>query len=180
MTQRHTILLSICVLSTLCGTATTARAADAACKPVFDAMTKAAITPNHLFMTQTAAYNAAPESGETITTANKMYVNADGKWSTLPYNPQQQATEMREANKTGNVTCQYLRDEDVAGESTALYNTQDKQESGETITVQVWISKSTGLPVKQIMDMDVGGKRGKSHTDIRIDYSNVQAPAGAH
>ncbi len=178
MTHRQTSCLAIYILVALWVTPAPARAADPACKPVFDAMTRAATTPNHLFMTQTAAYEAAPESGETITTANMMYVKADGKWSSSSYNPQKQAAELREAYKAENMACQHMRDENVAGESTALYNTQDKQEGGGTVNVQVWISKAGGLPMKQTMDMDVGGKRGKSHTDIRIDYANVQAPAG--
>lgn len=180
MSQRHTLSLLICALAALGAATMTAHAADPACKPVLDAMTKAAATPNHLYMTETAAYNAAPESGESITTAHMMYVKAAGKWHATPYNAQQLVTEMREDSKTANIACQHLRDETVAGESVAVYNTQQKQAGGTTVNSQLWISKSRGLPVKQTTDMDVGGKRGKSHTDLRYDYSNVQAPAGAH
>ena len=60
----------------------------------------------------------------------------------------------------------------------ALYDTVNKQEDGTSVDSRVWISKSRGLPLKQTIDMDVGGKRGKSHTEVSIDYANVQAPVG--
>lgn len=156
-----------------------AHAADPACKPVFDAMTKMAATPNHQFMTETAAFNAGPRNSEVVTTAGATYVKVAEKWHTSPYNPQQQVKEMREASRSASETCQHLRDETVAGEPAALYSTRDKQEGGDTVDSQIWVSKTRGLPVKQTIDIDVGGKLGKSHTDVRIDYSNVQAPAGA-
>lgn len=165
------LVLAIC--------AAPARAVDTACQPVFDAMTKLAATPNHQFMTQTAAFNSKPESSEIITTASAMYVKAEGAWHMSSYNPQQQAAEMQQAAAAGKQTCQHVRDEVVAGEPTTLYNTQDKQEGGDTVSSQIWVSKTRGLPVKQTIDMDVGGKVGKSHADVRIDYANVQAPAGA-
>jgi hypothetical protein len=47
----------------------------------------------------------------------------------------------------------------------------------ETVDTQIWISKSRGLPLKQIYDIDVnGGARCKSHTEIRYEYTNVTAP----
>ena len=179
----HSRILSIFTLASAVLAAafvsTPARAApDPVCKPVFDALTKAAATPNHQFMTETRADKAAPESSEVIATTNMMYVKIAATWQGRPYNPQQQATEMREAFKTANLTCQHLRDETVAGDPVAVYNTRDKQEGGNIVDSQVWVSKARGLPVKQTIDMDVGGKGGKSHTEVRVDYANVQAPAG--
>ena len=178
MTQSHMSFLSICILAILCSATGFARAADPACKPVFDAMTKAAATPNHMFMTTTAATNARPESSETITTANMMYLKVDGAWRMEAYNAQQQVTEMQKAASTTSIACQHLHDDTVAGESVEIYNTQQQQAGGSMINSQLWISKARGLPVKQTMDIDIGGKFGKSHTDMRYDYNNVQAPAG--
>ena len=180
MHERTMSFLAICILAGLFGATGTAHAADPACQPVFEAMTKLASTPNHMFMTNTAAYNSAPETSETITTADTMYVKVDKAWQKRPYNSQQEATAMRDAYKTTNMVCQHLRDDAVAGEPVAIYNTQDKQEGGSTVNSQLWISIARGVPVKQTMDMDVGGKMGKSHSDMRYDYSNVRAPAGAN
>lgn len=156
----------------------TAHASNPACKPVFDAMTKLAGTPNHEYQTQTAASRAAPENGEIITTADAMYVKVAGAWHRDTYDPQQQMAEMRQAAATKPMTCKYLRDETVDGESTALYDTTETVEGGDIVNSQLWISKSRSLPVKQTIDMDVGGKLGKSHSELRISYINVQVPAG--
>lgn len=177
MNQR--ILASCTIFAIGCAAAgTVVHAADPACKPVFDAMTKMAGTPNHQYLTQTAAYHAASTGGEIVTTANAMYIKAAGAWHRDTYNPQQQMAEMREAAATKPVTCKHVRDESVNGEPAALYATREKQDDGDVVDSQLWISKSRGLPVRQTIDIDVGGKFGKSHSELRIDYTNVQAPAG--
>lgn len=178
MTQRHRSLFSVCILLTLFAAKVPALAAEPECQTVFDALTKAATTPNHQFMTETGANKAAPENSEVIATSDAMYVKIDTTWQRRPYNPQQQATQMREAFKTSNITCQHLRDETMAGEAVAVYDNRDKQAGGSIVDSQIWVSKARGLPLKQTIDIDVGGKRGKSHTDVRVDYANVQAPAG--
>jgi len=159
-------------------TITPAFAADPSCKPVLDAMIKMAGTPYHQYLSETAAYHAAPTRGEIITTMDAMYVKVRGTWHRDAHNPQQAVTEMRQAANAKPMNCKYLRDESVGSEATALYDTFEKQEDGETVKSQLWISKSRGLPIKQTIDMDVGGKLGKSHSELRIDYANVQPPAG--
>ena len=155
-----------------------ALAADAACKPVTDALVKLAGTPNHARMHVTAAYQSAPTDGETITTANAMYVKAGGTWRRSAYDPKNEMAEMTQGFLAQKISCKSVGDENVAGESAALYDTVNKQEDGTSVDSRVWISKSRGLPLKQTIDMDVGGKRGKSHTEVSIDYANVQAPVG--
>ncbi|MBS0431789.1 MAG: hypothetical protein JSS21_05225 [Proteobacteria bacterium] len=175
----RSIILSAISVFAFSGFAGNAHAADPACKPVFDAMVKMAGTPNHQYLSESAAYRAAPGSGEIITTSSAMYVKVSGAWHKDVYNPQQQMAEMREAATSKPMTCTHLRDEAVAGEPTALYATTEKQDDGDTVDSQLWISKSRGLPVRQTIDVDVGGKAGKSHSELRIDYKNVQAPAGS-
>jgi hypothetical protein len=163
---------------TLFALAVPAHAADPACKPVFDAMIKMAGTPSHQYMTENAAFNAGPQSSEVITTSTAMYVKAAGSWHRSDYNPQQAMAELREAAQSKRTACKYLRDDTVGGEAVALYDTRDEQEGGSVIDSQLWISKSRGLPLKQTIDMDVGGKKGKSHSELRFDYANMQPPAG--
>ena len=59
------------------------------------------------------------------------------------------------------------------------YRTHDRQDEDTTIDTQMWISSSRGLPLRQIIDMDVGGKMGKSHQEIGFDYADVTPPAAA-
>jgi hypothetical protein len=62
------------------------------------------------------------------------------------------------------------------GEATAEYTTHTETADMKSDT-QVWISKSRGLPLRQDVDTDVGGKLGKSHVETRYEYDNVQPPA---
>jgi hypothetical protein len=66
-------------------------------------------------------------------------------------------------------TCTYLRDEAVDGEAAAVYsdNFTGKAAKAEG---QIWISKKTGLVLRQEEDVDLGAK-GKGHQSIRFDYS---------
>jgi hypothetical protein len=41
---------------------------------------------------------------------------------------------------------------------------------------QIWISRAKGLPLRQDMDIDVGGKNGKSHSSSRYEYGDVKPP----
>ena len=68
MTIKTGLLPTLAAL-TFAASGGSALAADAACKPVTDALVKLAGTPNHARMHVTAAYQSAPTDGETITTA---------------------------------------------------------------------------------------------------------------
>jgi len=74
--------------------------------------------------------------------------------------------------------CKLVRDESIEGQAATLYSAHDPQDGASVVDTQIWISKSRGLPIRQVIDVDAGGTRGTSHTDLRIDYLNVQPPAG--
>lgn len=108
-----------------------------------------------------------------------MYINVDGSWQRRDFSPQKEVADLREAAQSSHIACKYLRDESVDGEAAAVYVARDDQE-GSSVNSQDWISKSRNLPLKQTMDIDVGGKFGKSHHEVRIDYSDVRAPTGVN
>jgi hypothetical protein len=66
-------------------------------------------------------------------------------------------------------TCKYLRDEAVDGEATVVYSDNFISKAAKT-EGQIWISKKTGLVLRQEGDVDLGAK-GKGHQSIRFDYS---------
>ena len=68
-----------------------------------------------------------------------------------------------------------MREESLNGEPAAVYKVHSETEAAKT-DGQVWISKSKGLPLRQELDMDVGGSAGKSHREMRYDYANVKPP----
>ena len=79
-------------------------------------------------------------------------------------------------DKNANATCSAVREESVNGENAMLYSVHQGTDDA-TIDSQIWISKSRGVPLKTDIEMDVGGKLGKSHRIMRYEYTNVQAPA---
>ena len=61
------------------------QAANPACQPVLDAMTKIYSTPVHIYSTETAAYTGGKtRSSEIIYLNHATYVQVNGKWRTSP------------------------------------------------------------------------------------------------
>jgi hypothetical protein len=152
-------------------------AAQGNCKPVFDALSKVTTTSTHIYVTMNAVPNGGdkPRTIETIYAAGAIYTRVRGKWTRSPVTPQQVAKQEQENRQHSNFTCWYVRDELVNGETAGLYRTHaetaDQKSDG-----QIWISKTRGLPLRQEMDIDTGGKAGKNHNSMRYVYGNVQPP----
>jgi len=170
----------LCVTLLLAG-ASGAYAAGDVCQPVFEAQAKMMVTPTHIYHTETAAFrNNQTRNGEMIYTGGEtgaIYVMVDGKWhrSTLTVAGMlKQEAENRAETQT---TCQYVREEVVDGEAAQVYSGHSANDT-DKVVFTVWISKRRGLPLKQDIDMDVGGAMGKSHRSLRYEYTNVRPPAG--
>jgi hypothetical protein len=97
------------------------------------------------------------------------------RWTRSKITPQDILQQKKETDNNTKTTCRYLREESVNGEAAAVYSTHTETED-DKVDVQVWISKSNGLPLREELDVDVGGKLGKSHTSMRYEYGNVQPP----
>ena len=65
----------------------------------------------------------------------------------------------------GAHTCSYLRDEVVDGQAAEVYREQYQSKTGGT-DAQIWISKSSGLLLREEQDGNVRGK-GKGHIAYR-------------
>ena len=139
-------------------------------------MQRLAITPNHQYMTQTAAFEETPKASEIIITHTTMYLQVAGKWQSRPYDPKKSAQELATAGDAPGMSCQAVADETVDGQLARVFRTRQQLDDGEAVDGQLWVSKSTELPLRQTIDMDVGGKFGKSHTEERFEYADVQAP----
>lgn len=99
-------------------------------------------------------------------------------WRKSPMTLQELADARKDSAKDLGA-CSLVRSELIGAEPATLYKVHT-QTPDDTIDTQIWISKLRGLPLKQINDMDVGGgARGKSHSEIRYEYSGVSAPAVA-
>lgn len=170
--RRSAFALSVPLVTIALGASSLA--ADS-CQPVFDAIKKIVTTPSHSFTTSTAAKGGSPQSAETIMTRGKKYIRANGKWMDSHVTTAEVLDQEKEDEKSGKSSCQFVRSESVNGESASLYHMQRETESFKEDS-QIWISKSTGLPLREEQDMDYGGAIGKRHNSGSFEYGNVQPP----
>jgi hypothetical protein len=152
--------------------------ADATCNAVLAALDKNFTVPYHMYMTQTSAaiQNGKPMSSEMVFAGGKRYVLYDGKWIVSDISDDDMKAMQLKARQTAkNLSCHYVKDETVNGESAALFATHGESEHGKDDN-QIWISKSRGVILKQETDIDIGAGRPKTHMSVRYEYANVQAP----
>jgi hypothetical protein len=146
------------------------------CDAVAAAAMKVFQVPAHLYMTQMAVFTGGKsKNSESVYLNGAIFVMVGGKWVKSSVSPKDLSDSKKESDQKLGV-CSVVRDEAVSGEPATLYKVHN-QTPDDTVDTQIWVSKLRGLPLKQINDMDVGGARGKSHTEIRYEYTNVTAPA---
>jgi hypothetical protein len=153
---------------------------DDGCKALYDALNKVVVTPTHIYMTTVAGYNKnVPRNSEMIYAGGPngaIYVLTAGKWTRTKMTSADMTSKQEENRRTDKSTCHAVRDEGVNGEAATVYVTHSDTEEAKS-DATVWVSKSKGLPLKEEMDMDVGGTMGKSHMSMRYEYGNVKPPA---
>ncbi len=125
-----------------------------------------------------AANGGQPTASDMVATADKMYIEVDGSWHSVP-RPKDMGDDAVAAMQAGNVSCSRLRDELVDGVATSVWQVDEKDD--EDITRQtVWIADDSGLMLRAEFEMDVGGgDAGKSSTTADFSYTDVTPPAGA-
>jgi len=147
------------------------------CGPVFAANDKLTTTPYHMFTTQALAGRTL--TSETVTIADVSYVLVQGRWTRSPTTPQARLQEEREnLRKATRYSCQMVRDDSVDGVAATIYRTHSESPDAAVSDVQVWIAKSTGLPLKREIDNGREGKPATIHIAQRFEYVNVQVPPG--
>jgi hypothetical protein len=147
--------------------------AQGACKVVLEAANKTLTTATHTYTTMNIG--GKDQTVEMIYMPGVIYSRVNGKWSSVPMTPQELAELRRPTVHNDKATCKYLKDELVNGEMAVVYSAHDATPKG-VVDTQIWISKSKGLPLRQDMDIDVGGAGGKSHTSSRYEYGDVKPP----
>ena len=156
-----------------------AQASSATCKPVIDANTKEISTPHHGYSTETTSPKSAHSTtGETIWTGTASFLLFNGKWMQTHMTPQANLAQMQENLRNTKVyQCRRLPDASVDGVAANVYSAHSESEDAKTDT-QLWVAKSSGLIVREEIDMyddDAGPKR---HISEHFDYKNVQPPPG--
>ena len=156
--------------------------ADAVCTGATEAAKKLITTPAHAYLSRTMGSRPnQTELSEIIYTGGingAIFVMLKGQWKRSPATPAQMLKQEEENIRDSKSSCRYLRDEVVDGEPARVYQIHSDND-GIIEDATAWISKSRGLPLKQEIDMDVGGgASGKSHTSTRYEYSNIRPPEG--
>lgn len=154
-----------------------ARADDAACQAVLQAVLKQTAAPVHQKVTiETAAAPDKPMQNEMIRLGDTLYMQMRGQWMARPYDAAKAAEDARQAMTKGEHSCTRVRSEAVDGQPAELYRVQSKTATGGSDS-QIWISTASGLPLRQAVTMLEQGTVKLKH-EVRSDYANVRAPAG--
>ena len=66
---------------------------------------------------------------------------------------------------SGTETCEQTSEEEIDGQTAVVYRQQYKSDVG-TSDAKIWISKSTGLLIREEQDGEIAGK-GKGHIAYR-------------
>jgi hypothetical protein len=149
-------------------------ALSAECQPILTAGEKQFTVPSHAYM-NTTGLGPAPIQSEVINVNTTTYVKVRDRWMKSPLSSEQLMQQNKDKFTNANsYTCKQLPDETVGGTAASVYSSHTETGTGGT-DMQVWVAKSTGLPLKSEVDMSLAGGR-KSHVSVRYEYGNVQAP----
>jgi hypothetical protein len=139
-------------------------------KAVAAAFVKVHNTPTHVYNTTKISGQTFPS--EMIYAAGSVYLKINGKWTLSDsIKDLEQPAPVKAQNANSKDTCRYVKDEPVNGEMAALYSSHSETSKGK-IDLQFWISKATGLPLRQETDSD----GGKALISTRYEYGNVKPP----
>ena len=140
------------------------------CKPVLDAMLKV-VTTDH----SASSKDSGNRTYEGITVGGKSYIKIHDKWTVSPISPQEMLKQEQENIQNAKVyTCKALPGETVDGIEAGVYSFHSETPDVGTGDGTIWLSKSTGLPLKTEEDITTEGD--KRHLSIRYSYTNIHAP----
>lgn len=106
-------------------------------------------------------------------TQGKKYIRANGNWMDSRVTTAEVLEQERENEKNGRATCQLVRSEAVNGEAAVVYSLHREPEGFKEESL-IWISKASGMALREEQDVDMGGKIGKLHNSARFEYGKVQ------
>jgi hypothetical protein len=111
----------------------------------------------HLYITQTGGSSAGKTGSiETIYLNDAAYVMVGGPWQQGALSNKELIEEKKKSEQLNGAQCSAVRDEAVNGEPAILYKIHALTPAVDS---RIWISKSKGLPLKQIDDSEAEGSR---------------------
>ena len=137
-------------------------------KVVANAFTQIHSIPTHVYTT--TKINGQTFSSEVIYADGSMYMKMNGKWTLAGSIKEMEKVENQGPHPANSKdTCRFVKDEPMNGEMAAVYSSHSETPKG-TIDLQMWVSKSKGLMLRE--DTDSSGAVMSS----RYEYANVKAP----
>ena len=147
----------------------------AECQPMMAAGEKQFTVPSHAVMT-TTGMGPAPMTSEVVNIEGTTYVKVMDHWMKSPMSSADLAKQAKAKMSVGKTSCTQQADESVGGVAANVYSSHTDTEHGGTDS-QVWVAKSTGLPLRSEIEMTMSGGK-KSHVSVKYDYENVKVPEG--
>ena len=167
-----------------------ARADDAACKGLADAMLTNAKTPYHSVGSISFDPKDPPVPGstgvpspiatETIFTGTQVFVKLpNGQWKDIHANLADLQSKVKES-AASFTDCAHLPNDKVDGKDLAVYTGADKNDT-MNVTTKVWVTPDNGALVRSETDIAgptaPDGKVRHQHLSLRYDYTDIKAPA---
>ncbi len=167
-----------------------ARADDAACKGLADAMLTNAKTPYHSVGTISFDPKDPPVPGsasapsaiatETIFTGTQVFVKLpNGQWKDVHADLADLQSRVRQS-ATSFTDCAHLANDKVDGKDLAVYTGSDKTDTINVAT-KVWVTPDSDALVRSETDIAgptaPDGKVRHQHLSLRYDYNDIKAPA---
>lgn len=179
-------LFGAAALLGFCGAS--ARADEAMCKGLADAMMANAHTPYHSIGTISFAVSGVGPDGadatkslttETIFTGTEVFVRLpSGKWQNVHASLDDLRARVRK-NADSFTDCRRLADEAADGKTLAVYTGSAKSQT-MSVTTKVWVAPDRGVLVRSETDMtgmpDANGAVRHQHLALRYDYDDIKAP----
>lgn len=174
---------SVGLLGLLCASA---RADDAACKGLSDAMMANTETPYHSVGTISmdiagGGTNGASKSisSETIFTGTDIFVKLpSGQWQNVHASLDELKARVK-ASATSFTECQRLADETADGKNLTVYAGNAKTPN-VAVTTKVWVIPDRGVLKRSETDLtgvpQSDGAIRHQHLSMQYDYDNIKAP----
>ncbi len=161
------------VAATVCWSATAS--AQDSCQPIYDALTRLATTPSHSYASMTDPSGGKATATEFIYMQDKTYMKVGSNWTHGPITPKELLEKEMQNRKNSHAKCQLVRSDSTEGQAATLYSLHGENEHSKE-DAQVWVSKTTGLPLREEADVELSASPGKRHVSNRYEYGNVRAP----
>lgn len=167
-----------------------ARADDAACKGLADAMLTNAKTAYHSVGTISFDPKDPPVPGsagapnaiatETIFTGTQVFVKLpNGEWKDVHADLADLRSKVKQSAMSFN-DCAHLANDKIDGKDLTVYTGSDKTDAMNVLT-KVWVTPDTGTLIRSETDIAgptaPDGKVRHQHLSLHYDYNDIKAPA---